>query len=66
MSGEPEVPPGLEPEVPRPKRVRAASVGAAPSASSAPFATSTSSAPTALGPAGEAPDAARASGRAPG
>eukprot|EP00969_Alexandrium_andersonii_P258742 11440320-Alexandrium_andersonii.AAC.1 len=34
MSGAPQVPPGLEPDAPRPKRTRAASVGATPSGSS--------------------------------
>eukprot|EP00969_Alexandrium_andersonii_P114206 5049007-Alexandrium_andersonii.AAC.1 len=44
MAGAPQHPPGLEPEAPRPKRSRAASVGATPSASSAP----TSASPTAI------------------
>eukprot|EP00969_Alexandrium_andersonii_P119229 5270998-Alexandrium_andersonii.AAC.1 len=84
MPGGPEVParPGLEPQVLRPKRIRATSVGAAPSASSVQIATSPTSAPTVLGPgaAGPArrapapetgtpwgtPEAAQASGRAEG
>eukprot|EP00969_Alexandrium_andersonii_P256187 11325596-Alexandrium_andersonii.AAC.1 len=51
MAGHPEPPPGLDPYVPRQKRTRAAFVGASPPASSTPL-TSTTSAPTALGPPG--------------
>eukprot|EP00969_Alexandrium_andersonii_P081363 3586972-Alexandrium_andersonii.AAC.1 len=64
--GEPEAPPGLEPQGPRPKRSRSA--GARPAASSSPITptpsgpTTPTTAPTALGPSGVA-DAYR---RSPG
>eukprot|EP00969_Alexandrium_andersonii_P093902 4147933-Alexandrium_andersonii.AAC.1 len=73
MAGHPEPPPGLDPDAPGQKRTRAASAGASPSAISTPL-TSTTSAPTALGPPGSVgvsprtprSEAARISERAPG
>eukprot|EP00969_Alexandrium_andersonii_P247187 10924053-Alexandrium_andersonii.AAC.1 len=62
-----EHPPGLEPEVPRPKRPRAASVGATPAASSAPISTAGSSSPTPTStPAVSGPGVAEVSRRSPG
>eukprot|EP00969_Alexandrium_andersonii_P020609 900693-Alexandrium_andersonii.AAC.1 len=62
MAGHPEAPPGLDPEAPRPKRTRASSVGASPSASSPPITSYLTSVPTAYGPPGPVGDYQRAPG----